>query len=432
MSAPEIERRLLGACITGGPAEVSKAVGLGVSEDVFSDQQAAEVWRGLVQAATKDRSTKQFYVLRRTCGNEITQEVQRFVAEVAELEPTSIFVQSLVEAVMGEYRRRMVKPLLRHAADAVESQPKWDAGWAVAAAAIRSAQDAATKSHRSQDLNALIDEYVAGERAGKPPGLVGTGINSVDDGLGLLAPGEVLVLAGRPGVGKTALAVLIAENVVRAGGRAMVVSLEMSGRDLVGRIARQRAGRPAAVVRGCSAVEYEAAKNARIKAAEAMRNEAGRLNIFEVTDTSTVSRIEDRLAMLASADAKPDVVVIDYLQLIVPEDPRAPREQQVATMSRRIKLLALTFKVPVVLLSQLNRDSEKSERRPRMSDLRESGSIEQDADRIWLLYPDPDIPIIPDSPAVQVMIDQAKHRNGQSQIATRVRFFRPAFLFEQI
>ena len=212
----------------------------------------------------------------------------------------------------------------------------------------------------------------------------------------------------------------------------MIVSLEMNGKDLVGRIAKQRIGRNGAIAKGCSKSEYDAAKEKRISSAQSLKEAARRLNIFEVQETASVGRIEDRIAMLASANELPDVVVIDYLQLVQPEDSKASREQQVATISRRVKLMALAYKVPIILLSQLNRDAEKNDRRPRLSDLRESGSIEQDADRVWLLYPDPEVPVVQDSPSVQVLIEQAKNRNGVGGIAKAARFFRPAFLFERL
>lgn len=431
MKASEIEKRMIGAAMVGGPSDVAKCVYLGVSEATFSDARLAAIWSGLVAAATNDRRTDAFFVLRRAFGNDITPASQSLVQEIKELEPTSLYLQSLVDSVIGDFRRRTIKPLLKSACDSLDSTEEWGDAWGKASAAIREAQDTATKNHRASDLGVMIDEYIAEEKSGKQSGTVGTGVAQLDDGLGLISAGEVCIIAGRPAVGKTALAIQMADSMVRKGKCAMIVSLEMSGRDLVGRIAKQRAGRVAAIARGCAKTEYENAKRARIETAEAMRKDAGRLNIFEVTETSTVSRIEDRVAMLASADALPDVVVIDYLQLIQPEDSKASREQQVALMSRRLKLMALSFKVPVILLSQLNRDSEKNDRRPRMSDLRESGSIEQDADRVWLLYPDPDSVVAPDSPSISVMIEQAKNRNGQSGIRQVANFYRPTFSFEK-
>jgi len=89
---------------------------------------------------------------------------------------------------------------------------------------------------------------------------------------------------------------------------------------------------------------------------------------------------------LKSKYSKLGLVVIDYLQLVSGTDNRVPREQQIAEISRGVKAMAKELRVPVVVLSQLNRESEKDKRDPRMSDLRESGSIEQDADVVLLLH----------------------------------------------
>ena len=105
-------------------------------------------------------------------------------------------------------------------------------------------------------------------------------------------------------------------------------------------------------------------------------------------DDSATSTILDIRAKARRIDAKHrlGLIVIDYLQLIKGTDSRAPREQQIADISRGVKGMAKELNVPVVVLSQLNRESEKENRDPRLSDLRESGSIEQDADVVMLLH----------------------------------------------
>lgn len=427
----ELEKRLVSACMAGGSSEVAKAVGLGVSSSSFSDCQIGEVWAGLVAAATEDRKTGSFFVARRVFGSKIPPEGMALISEIEKLEPTSLYARQLASQVIGEAKRRAVTIRLELALGAARSGEDWLDAWSKASSAIREAQIAAAAHAVTADLEALCDAYITEEVSGKPPGTIGTGVPFFDENLGLLAPGEVLVMAGRPGVGKTALALQMADAAVRAGKRATVFSLEMSGKDLIGRLSRQRSGRRAAVVKGCSKGEYQAAKEARIGAAQAIKSEKGRLYVYEVQEAASVAQIEDRVAMLASADLTPDVVVIDYLQLVAPEDSRAPREQQVALISRRVKLMALTYKVPVILLSQLNRDAEKNDRRPRMSDLRESGSIEQDADRVWLIYPEEGSAPASDNPAVPVTIEQAKNRNGQSGIRQVATFFKPAFIFER-
>ena len=109
------------------------------------------------------------------------------------------------------------------------------------------------------------------------------------------------------------------------------------------------------------------------------------------------------------------VIIIDYLQLIEPEDKSSPREQQIAGISRRLKFLAKELRVPVIALAQLNRGVElREDKRPRLADLRESGSIEQDADMVMFLHR-PDAYDPEDRPGeAEVVI--AKHRSGPTGI----------------
>jgi replicative DNA helicase len=114
-----------------------------------------------------------------------------------------------------------------------------------------------------------------------------------------------------------------------------------------------------------------------------------------------------------ASKAKLGLVVIDYLQLISGTDNRVPREQQIADISRSIKAMAKELNVPVLVLSQLNRESEREKRRPRLSDLRESGSIEQDADVVILLAKAPEKEDEDQvSPSREVQLIIAKQRNG--------------------
>ena len=109
------------------------------------------------------------------------------------------------------------------------------------------------------------------------------------------------------------------------------------------------------------------------------------------------------------------VIIIDYLQLIEPEEKTIPREQQIASISRRLKFLAKELKVPVIALSQLNRGVElREDKRPRLADLRESGSIEQDADKVMFLHR-PDAYDPNDRPG-EAEIVIAKHRSGPTGI----------------
>ena len=122
-----------------------------------------------------------------------------------------------------------------------------------------------------------------------------------------------------------------------------------------------------------------------------------------------------------NSKSKLRLIVVDYLQLITGSDPRVQREQQIAEISRGIKAMAKELELPVLVLSQLNRDSEKEKRDPRLSDLRESGSIEQDAD-VVLLLGKPKDPFGVDSDNSsqnapnQIKLHLAKQRNGPTGV----------------
>lgn len=412
---------------------VAFAVNQGVVADAFSEPMLGLIWQALVQTATEDKDTHVFKVGRRAFGSTLNQANMNELAEIAALEPTPIFAKALIIEVIDANKRRKAVAKLGQALGAVTPREgsDWDDDWSQARKAIHEAELAVSIQGATQSLSTIIDEYIHEETHGKAAGIVGTGIPECDEYFGKIRAGEVCVIAGRPGVGKTALAIQMADSVVRGGGKAMIVSLEMLARDLVGRLAKQRLGRSGGIVRGCTAAEFASAKKSWIESAQKIKADEKRLNIFEVRQVKSVSDIEDRVAMLKAADALPNVVVIDYLQLLHAEDSRAPREQQVALMSRRIKLMALNFNVAVILLSQLNREAEKDGSRPRLSGLRESGAIEQDADRVWLLYPDPEVMAAPDCPTVQVVIDQAKNRNGAGGIAKIAQFYKPSFSFHR-
>ena len=197
-------------------------------------------------------------------------------------------------------------------------------------------------------------------------------------------PGQMIVLAARPSVGKTSLAMNFAEHaIVPDGGReatgVLVFSLEMTAAQLAMRLICSRAR-----------VDMKRIRD-RVASSEDQRQITQTVKELERTplwiDDAADSTILDIRAKARRIDAKSrlGLIVIDYLQLIRGTDSRAPREQQIADISRGVKGLAKELDLPVVVLSQLNRESEKDNREPRLSDLRESGSIEQDADVVFLL-----------------------------------------------
>jgi replicative DNA helicase len=212
-----------------------------------------------------------------------------------------------------------------------------------------------------------------------------TGFLDYDDLTGGLHASELVILAARPSMGKTALALNIAEHIAideRGPGQAvLLVSLEMSALELGDRLLCSRAR-----------VNSHRLRNGQLNAEDSRRliqtaADVSRAPLFiddspsrNMTEIAATARRLKRQKSL-------DLIVIDYLQLVEPDNPRDPRQEQVARISRRLKGLARELNVPVLCLAQLNRQVEATrESRPQLSHLRESGAIEQDADVVVFVH----------------------------------------------
>jgi len=238
---------------------------------------------------------------------------------------------------------------------------------------------------------------------------VPTGFHDLDRMTAGLQPGDMIVVAGRPSMGKTAFALNIAEHVgVELGLPVAIFSLEMSGPQLamrflssVGRLDahRIRTGR-------LNDDEWDKMTVAlgKLHGAPIHIDETGALN---VTDLRARAR---RLAR--SFGGKLGLIVIDYLQLMSSTKDNENRATEISEISRSIKALAKELQVPIIALSQLSRKvEERNDKRPLMSDLRESGAIEQDADIILMMYREEYYkPDTQDKGVAEVII--GKHRNG--------------------
>ena len=199
-------------------------------------------------------------------------------------------------------------------------------------------------------------------------------------------PGQMIVVAARPGMGKTSIALNFIEAALfpkpsekRNPSNVLLFSLEMPARELALRLLCSRARVNMQKLRTAHPdermqVDLVQAAN-EYKGLPLVVDDNGGQNILEIR--AKCRRVHARTPL--------DMVVIDYIQLINGLDSGLPREQQIAEVSRSIKAMAKEFKIPIIALAQLNRKSEDEARQPRMSDLRESGSIEQDADIVLLI-----------------------------------------------
>ena len=204
-----------------------------------------------------------------------------------------------------------------------------------------------------------------------------TGIFDLDKATNGLHAEELTVIGARPGVGKTALALKIAQNVANKGIKVAIISLEMSKNQLVERLIAKESMVDSEKIRTGILTEDEMCKVAEATA------RVYELPIFINTKSKNIQDIEIYTRRLKNKE-NIGLLIIDYIQLMKSQNKLNSREQEVSEITRTLKLLSLELKIPIIGLCQLNRNAARSE--PTLADLRESGAIEQDADNVIFLY----------------------------------------------
>ncbi len=337
---------------------------------------------------------------------------QAYIASLVNAVPTSVnveFYARIVErsAIMRRliHAASQIAALAYNEADATEALDKAEQLiFAVSQRYSRSDFD---------DIRTLLDEYYEKldklhEQRGALVGLP-TGFIDLDKMTGGLQKSDLIILAARPAVGKSALALSLAYNTaLRHKSRVAFFALEMSKEQLVQRLLSMDSG-----------IDQQRLRTGMIEEEEWERisHSMGKLSQVEIyiDDTAGISTMEMRSkARRLAAEQGIDLVIVDYLQLMQGHagGRNENRVQEISDISRNLKALARELNVPVLALSQLSRAVESRQSRvPQLSDLRESGSIEQDADIVVFIYRDE--VYNPDSDRKNIAdIIVAKHRNG--------------------
>ena len=308
-------------------------------------------------------------------------------------------IDRFAKHLLDARRTRTIKSAHLALADALDD-PRADPAAALAAfnaACALADEDGSGAAGCAEAIATAHAEYLATDEGG--PKALPTGFRKLDEALnGGFRPGCMYVLASRPGIGKSALALHLTRKLGSIDHAIAYVSLEMSAADCAGRLLSAASGVQRPYKRGFLT---ERAKADLAAAAECIRH-------FPVTfmdaHEATIGAICSSLARLAR---RPRLLVIDYLQLLTCPGHEV-RAVEVGAVSRSLKQLALREELPVLALSQLNRGMEQQNREPRLSDLRESGSIEQDADAVLLMHR----PDATDDEAEEVQVALRKNRNG--------------------
>ena len=191
--------------------------------------------------------------------------------------------------------------------------------------------------------------------------------------------GDVILVAARTSVGKTAFSCELTLSALKARKSVQYFSLEMQNESVMERMLANVSGVPVRVM--VDKVMTSGQQDSVEQAKDFFRHAK-----LYMEDDGYMSVASIRAKARKMARKGLDMIVIDYAQLIRPEDPRASREQQVAMISKGIKMLAKELQIPIIMLAQLRREADRSDECPKLSDLRESGSLEQDADLVCMLW----------------------------------------------
>ncbi len=272
--------------------------------------------------------------------------------------------------------------------------------------------------HISEPLSEMYDQMSEASKNQKVPGLQ-TDIKGLDNILGSLDIG-LGVIASRPAVGKTSFEHTVGFNVAKQGGYVAIFSLEMSSVEVSERLTAIN-----------TRINLQAIRSGQLGADEWVRvnqsiEEIEKMHIY-VDDTPelTTAQIEAKCKRLIMREGHLDLVLVDYLQLVSPPFKASEGNRTVAVdaIAKGLRVLARRLNVPVIAGAQLNREIEKEKRRPRLSDLRESGGIEAEAHLVMMLHRDEDEGVS------EIIV--AKHRNGPTGTA-QVRYRKEITKFEDI
>lgn len=415
----EKERQALSSCMKD-PKDVYAAAAAGLRAEMFSESSLVPVWEALLKSTISAPHARGVEAVWLSLSADPQGWTLGALCELDNEVPTSLLRAELVGQVIDAH---LVRKLKREIAAAhyllSESSSKCFVDlWGEVSSRFEAARGLLSDSKEEGLADYAERAAIAVERP-ETALKVATGWPSWDQLATPLRAGEMVTIAARPGMGKTALALQIANRLSYKGKKVIFFSLEMMGEELASRMSLQRNGRHSLF-----------SPETHAKSLRELKKDTNFI-VFDARQAYGMTAIESRANMHA-AGGEISLVVIDYLQLVVPSDRRAPREQQVAEMSRRCKQLAGSVKAPVIILAQLNREVEKHDRRPILSDLRESGAIEQDSDRVWFIHQDQAQAGNAEAGEQEVLLIQAKCRGGPPNVAKRFLFDRPVFSFKVI
>lgn len=417
----DAEKALLAACIIeGGQESIALCIEGKITPDVFYKPAHRLIFASLFSLYESGVPIDEIILADHLRSRQALDQVggHAYLAEITDQIATTGHLPHYVRCVRDAY---LLRSVIRTSSQLIESayEGQEDVGQfldqvereILAIGQERVTEGAKPLRDTMNDAVNLVTSFLEnkGQLRGVPSGFV-----DLDRMTFGFHPKEMIVIAARPSMGKTSLMLNIAEAAVLPRSEkdrpvnTLMFSLEMGADQLAMRLLCSRAR-----------VSFTKLKEGFLPAdqqRELVRCAAElRKAPLWIDDGCHLTILELRAkARRLHAQNPLGLIIIDYLQLVAGSDSRVPREQQIAEISRGVKALAKELDVPVIIAAQLNRESEKERRQPRVSDLRESGSIEQDADVVILLSKKKDADDEEDRASSVVLRDLilAKHRNG--------------------
>jgi len=388
-SAPVEEVRVLGSCLLD-PIAIDLIMAI-VKPDDFESEANHRIYQAITFLHRQNRPVDLVSVSGLLKDHGRLDEVGglEYLSGILEEVPTGAWAESSARIVRDRAQMRDAIKVLRSSLAQAHGNygdaDSWLGTVTHSLEAIASKHDRSKIRPIADTLSPALHElHEQAEAAGDVTGIP-TGLVDLDGYTSGLQPGDLVIIAGRPSMGKTALAINIAANATSKGYPGIVFSIEMTSNQLNRRLLADAAN--------VSAHRLRFPK--RLEAADwtALTDACGHLSKLEllVDDSPEITVFEIRArSKRFAAKAGIRFIVVDYLQIVREIHERGQqvnRDRGLAEITRSLKALAKDLQVPVILLSQLNRGPEnRTDKRPQLSDLRESGAIEQDADLILMLY----------------------------------------------
>lgn len=307
-----------------------------------------------------------------------------FINDIALNAPSSHHTNQIIESVLNQITYRNVASIVTNFEKDLQSSPDINKTCLDYCSKISNIVSGNIEDDNLETIAGGVDEVLEDMRLSKQTGCIGldTGFPSLNHYIGGLQKGKLYIVGARPSMGKSSFVMNVAEYVAKTHN-VLFISLEMSRKEYAQRMLFSRANVDVNKI-NCGTITDD-----DIERVSKQKHELDNLKLYIETKTPCrVSDIELAIINLQASRGSCDLVVVDYLQLLTPMGKNSKnREVEVAEMSRDLKSLAIKYQVPIIVLSQLSRALESREdKRPMLSDLRESGAIEQDADVVTFLY----------------------------------------------